>query len=270
MRSICIAALLAVFASLAHAQTQIDTRPKRVEPSLDSSFLGPKLDGTLRPPTTGLSEPKQGIRTIRIFPPKASAPERPHRYFVQITAQRTSREAQDRFDEIKERFPALKDRQGVIMRTDAGVSTVYRAMVGPFGDLADANEMCSGLKAQGGPCVVHRIDPEEQGPVADTPAPRRAETVPTEAAVGTAGGYFVQISAQRTEDELRAAVEALRAKYPGVIGDRPLVIRRIDLGDKGGSWYRGQFGPFGTAADAMKLCNELKNAGGQCIVQRHD
>ena len=156
MRPICIALLLAS-ATLVQAQTQIDTRPKRVEPALDSSFLGPRLDGSLRPPQTGLGEQKQGVRTIRILPDNSPVPELPRHYYVQLTAQHTSQEAQDRFDEIKARFSALKDRQGVIMRTDAGVGTIYRAMVGPF-DLAGANEMCNGLKAQGGPCVVHRID----------------------------------------------------------------------------------------------------------------
>jgi len=159
VRSACIAVLLAVSATLAHAQGITDTRPKPAQPALDSSFLTPSLDSSLRPPQTGLGETKQGVRTIRILPDNSSAPEPPRHYYVQLTTQRTSQEAQDRFDEIKARFSALKDRQGVIMRTDAGVSTVYRAMVGPF-DLAGANEMCNGLKAQGGPCVVHRIEPD--------------------------------------------------------------------------------------------------------------
>ena len=60
---------------------------------------------------------------------------------------------------MQERFPAaLGGHQPVILRTEAGVSVVYRAAVGPFGDLAGATEMCDGLKAQGGQCVVHRID----------------------------------------------------------------------------------------------------------------
>ena len=78
---------------------------------------------------------------------------------MQLTAQRTSQEAQDRFDEMQERFPAALGRyQPVILRTEAGVSVIYRAAVGPFEDLAQASGMCDGLKAQGGQCVVHRID----------------------------------------------------------------------------------------------------------------
>ncbi len=161
MRPVAIALLLAVSAPLAQAQTQVDTRAKRAEPALDASFLGPRLDGSLRPPTSGMSEPQQSVRTIRILPDNASAPEPPRQFYAQLTTQRTSQEAQDRFDEIQQRFPgALGNRQSVIMRTDAGLSTVYRAMVGPF-DLVGANEMCDRLRAQGGPCIVHRIDATE-------------------------------------------------------------------------------------------------------------
>jgi hypothetical protein len=159
LRSICIAALLAVSATLAHAQGQIDTRPKPAQPALDSSFLTPSLDWSLRPPQTGAGEPKQGVRTIRILPD--DPPESPRHYFVQLTAQRTEQEAQDRVDEMRERFPEIFERRStVIRRTQAGVSVLYRALLGPY-DLAGADQMCDGLKAQGGQCIVHRIDPEE-------------------------------------------------------------------------------------------------------------
>ena len=161
MRSACIAALLAVSVTLAHAQGHIDTRPRPAEPALDSSFLDPKPGWGLRSPSTGAGEPKQGVRTIRILPDGSSAPAPARHYFVQLTVQRSARDAQDRFDEMRERFPdALGSYRPVIRRTEAGVSVVYRALVGPY-DLVGANQMCDGLKAQGGQCVVHRIDPEE-------------------------------------------------------------------------------------------------------------
>lgn len=157
MRSVCIAALLAVSATLAHAQDHI-VRPKPAEPALDSSFIDPKPSWGLQPPLTA----SKRVRTIPILPDSAPEPAPPRRYFVQLTAQRSAQDAQDRFDEMQERFPdVLGSRRPVIRRTEAGVSVVYRALVGPFDDLAGANEMCNGLKAQGGQCVVHRIDPEE-------------------------------------------------------------------------------------------------------------
>ena len=104
---------------------------------------------------------KNGVRTVRIHPDDSSMPGRPRRYYVQLTAQRNVEDAEDRLAEIRERFPdALGRREPVIRRTVAGVNVIYRALVGPF-DLGGANEMCDGLKAQGGQCVVHWIDPDE-------------------------------------------------------------------------------------------------------------
>jgi hypothetical protein len=53
-----------------------------------------------------------------------------------------------------------------------------------------------------------------------------------------------------------------------VLGGRQPIIRRADLGEKG-VFYRAQVGPFGTIDLANQLCGNLKNAGGQCIVQRN-
>ena len=155
MRSACITMLLAASATFAHAQG-------RVDPTLDPSVLHQQQPWALSPPVTGFDDPKKRVRTLTIRPEGAPEPAPRDRYYVQLTAQRTSQEAQDRFDELQGRFPAsLGSRRPVILRTEAGVSVVYRAMVGPFGDLATASEVCDGLKAQGGPCVVHKVDPEE-------------------------------------------------------------------------------------------------------------
>ena len=163
MRSICVAALLV---GLRDARACAGAAPTRGRspptPRSISSFLDPKPGWNLRAPSTGAGEPKQGARTIRILPDFfRRRPRRRRHYFVQLTVQRSAQEAQDRVEEIQERFPdALGSYRPVIRRTEAGLSILYRAMVGPF-DLAGANGMCDGLKAKGGQCVVHRLDPEE-------------------------------------------------------------------------------------------------------------
>jgi hypothetical protein len=102
------------------------------------------------------------------------------------------------------------------------------------------------------------------------PAPARTASAPANAAPAAAaptGGYGVQVSAQRSESEAQAAFAALRTKFPGVLGGRQVVIRRADLGDKG-IYYRAQV-PFATQSEAVEFCTSLKNAGGQCLVQRN-
>jgi len=85
----------------------------------------------------------------------------------------------------------------------------------------------------------------------------------------TSGAYVVQVSAQRTEAEAQSSYRALQQKYPAVLGSREANIRRVDLGDKGGIFYRAQVGSFGTSEQATAFCDNLKSAGGQCIVQRN-
>ena len=66
------------------------------------------------------------------------------------------------------------------------------------------------------------------------------------------GAYVVQVSAQRTEAEAQSSYQALQAKYPGVLGGREANIKRVDLGDEGGVFYRAQVGSFATSEQATR------------------
>jgi cell division septation protein DedD len=82
-----------------------------------------------------------------------------------------------------------------------------------------------------------------------------------------AGGFVVQLSAQRSEAEAQAAFRSLQSKYAALSGRDPL-IRRKDLGEKG-IFFAAQVGPFGVKSDADQLCEALKTAGGACFVQKN-
>ena len=83
-----------------------------------------------------------------------------------------------------------------------------------------------------------------------------------------AAHYVVQVSSQRSEADAQASYKALQQKYASLLGGHDPIIRRADLGDKG-TFYRAQVGPFATIDEANQLCNSLKSAGGQCIIQRN-
>ena len=106
------------------------------------------------------------------------------------------------------------------------------------------------------------------------PAPPRTAAAPvcavpaTAAAAGTGGGYAVQVSSQRSEADAQAAYRALQGKFASQLANRPSFIKRADLGDKG-TYYRAMIGPFGSAEEASELCNALKAAGGDCLIQRN-
>jgi cell division septation protein DedD len=82
------------------------------------------------------------------------------------------------------------------------------------------------------------------------------------------GGYAVQVSSHRSEQEAQSSFRALRAKYPNLLGGREPIIRRADLGTKG-IYYRAMVGPFDSADQATDLCTNLKAAGGSCLIQKN-
>jgi hypothetical protein len=111
--------------------------------------------------------------------------------------------------------------------------------------------------------------PSEAAPVAPaTRLPATTSSAPTVPSTGVSGGYFVQVSSQRGEAEAQASYRALQGKFPEVLGPRPPVIKRADLGEKG-IYYRAMVGPFGSPDEASQLCGSLKSAGGQCVIQRN-
>lgn len=106
------------------------------------------------------------------------------------------------------------------------------------------------------------------------PAPQHTRTAAVAsngsvaAAAPASGGYTVQVTSRRSEEEAQTAFRTLQAKYPDQLGGREPIIRRADLGEKG-TYYRALVGPFASAEQAAGLCSGLKAAGGDCIVQRN-
>lgn len=78
---------------------------------------------------------------------------------------------------------------------------------------------------------------------------------------------MVQISSQRSEAEAQSAFASLQGKYPGQLGGKQAVIRKVELGEKG-TYYRAMV-PAGDSAEATQLCNGIKAAGGSCLVQKN-
>jgi len=87
----------------------------------------------------------------------AASPSSGGGYAVQVTSQRTEAEAQASFRELKAKYPQLSGREPIIRRADLGdKGTYYRALVGPFGSAEKAVDLCSGIKAAGGSCIVQK------------------------------------------------------------------------------------------------------------------
>jgi SPOR domain len=108
---------------------------------------------------------------------------------------------------------------------------------------------------------------------AAAPAPPMNTTAlapaPAAADRGGAGGagYYVQVSAQKSEDEAKSSFRSIQARHASLLGGQQPVIRRKDLGTKG-VFYGAQVGPFSREA-ASKLCEDLKAAGQACMIQKN-
>ena len=118
--------------------------------------------------------------------------------------------------------------------------------------------------------------------VPDTPAPAPApsppppshttalaSTGPATAERNSAGGsgYYVQVSAQKSEEEAKSSFHGIQARHTSLLGGQQLFVRRKDLGAKG-VFFGAQVGPLSHDA-ANKLCEGLKAAGQSCMVQRN-
>jgi hypothetical protein len=113
------------------------------------------------------------------------------------------------------------------------------------------------------PAVNSQAALSPQSASAANPAPIVAVQTPP-----PAGSYVVQVAAQKSEAEAAATWQQLQQRYAAVLGGQQATIRRVDLGERG-VFYRAQVGPFASRSQASEVCQSLKAAGGECVIQRN-
>jgi len=106
----------------------------------------------------GAEPARTPTRTASMAAPEPKPTAMPHGYSVQVSSQRSEAEAQAAYRSLQTKYPnLLGSRQAMIRKVDLGSKgTYYRALVGPFASATEATELCGGLKASGGQCVVQR------------------------------------------------------------------------------------------------------------------
>jgi hypothetical protein len=80
------------------------------------------------------------------------------------------------------------------------------------------------------------------------------------------GNYVVQLASLRSEDVAVSTFRGLQQRF-ALLQQASPDIQRADLGDRG-IYYRLRVGPYQTREEAVDLCERLKAAGGDCLVQR--
>ena len=130
---------------LAAAPAQGGNAPLSIVPSQQGDTAAPARTHTaLARPTAPAAEPA---------PASAGGG-----YSVQVSSQRSEAEAQAAYRGLQAKYPAqLGGHASSVRQVDLGDKGVfYRTLVGPYGSMEQAAQMCSSLKAAGGSCLVQR------------------------------------------------------------------------------------------------------------------
>ena len=121
------------------------------------------------------------------------------------------------------------------------------------------------------PAPARTSQPANQQPWAVIQQPTTAPAAPAVQQTSNyvpAGSYVVQVASQKSEADARTSWQQLQSKYGNVFGNYQATIKRVDLGDRG-TFFRAMLGPFANRDQAYEMCQNLKAAGGECIVQRN-
>ena len=148
------------------AEGDLNTQGARAAPAARQAATGQtNAPLSLSPdstPARAQVRPAPPTQTAAVAPQAAPAPSATTTpgsgSFVQLSSQRSEGEAQAAFRSLQAKYPdQLGGRDVLVHKVDLGTKgTYYRAMVGPFANANEANELCSSLKAAGAQCLIPR------------------------------------------------------------------------------------------------------------------
>ena len=128
------------------------------------------------------------------------------------------------------------------------------------------NRLLAGLQSQPNFALATPEPAMQPAPPAESVVATSAQaSSPPAAATPPAGKFGVQIAARRSEAEGRALIDEMRAKFPGLLGQKWAMLYRVALPQ--GVFYRVVVGPLGSALEATQLCDSLKAQGAACIIR---
>ena len=122
-------------------------------PATGAKQGGPMAIAPQAEPPRAQSEPRTKMAA------RTPAPAAGGAYVVQVSAQRSEAEAQSSYRSLQQKYPSLLGaREPSIRRVDFGEKggIYYRAQVGSFATMEQANTFCNNLKDLGGQCIAQK------------------------------------------------------------------------------------------------------------------
>lgn len=106
----------------------------------------------------------------------------------------------------------------------------------------------------------------EVAPAAPLPAETEVAALPAPAAdPAIDSGIRLQLASVPNEDDVAGEWKRLKKRIGAPLDNLELHVERADLGAKG-IFYRLQAGPFADRAAATSACQDIKSAGGDCLI----
>ena len=112
-----------------------------------------------------------------------------------------------------------------------------------------------------------QIAAQPVAPELAAPKPAAAKPAVQTAARTPSGAYVVQVAALKVRDGARSAWARLQRSHPGLLGDKQLTVKKVDLGARG-IFFRVRAGFFADRAGASALCRALKARQQDCLVAK--
>ena len=107
--------------------------------------------------------------------------------------------------------------------------------------------------------------PPAPPPAVVAPPPPQVATLPAPAATGT--GYRLQLGAVKTPEIAKTEWDRIKRQNGDLLGSLGVSVDRADLGDRG-VFYRIHVGPIADAAQAERVCGQLRQRGVGCILAK--
>jgi len=104
-------------------------------------------------------------------------------------------------------------------------------------------------------------------PAPVAPSPPQTAAAPAPSAGADVRGYRLQLGAVKAPEMAKQAWDRIKRQNGDLVGALSVSVDRVDLGDRG-VFYRIHAGPIADAAQAERLCAQLRQRGVGCILAK--